>query len=88
MPNIDDDALSTVAAHPRASTSGDVDRALTCVSGDVRCPATSEDVTTEGGWRECLASFVSMLTGAAELTRMTDGNRVALWYFPQARRPA
>ena len=24
-----------------------------------------------------------MLTAAPELTRMTDGNRVALWYFPQ-----
>ena len=24
-----------------------------------------------------------MLTAAPELTRMTDGDRVALWYFPQ-----
>lgn len=30
-----------------------------------------------------LTGFVPMLTDAPEHTRMTDGNRVALWYFPQ-----
>ncbi len=83
MPNVDHEALSTVEAYHQAWTSGDVDRALTRVSDDVRCFAPDENVTTKGDWREYLASFVPMLTGAPEHTRMTDGNRVALWYFPQ-----
>ena len=83
MSNIDDDALSTVEAYHQAWTSGDVDRALTHVSEDVRCFAPDEDVTTKGDSHEYLASFVPMLTGAPKHARMTDGDRVALWYFPQ-----
>ena len=83
MSKIDDDALSTVEAYHQAWTSGDVDRALTYLSEDVRCFAPDENVTTKGDWHEYLTSFVPMLTGAPEHTRMTDGDRVALWYFPQ-----
>ena len=83
MSNIDVDALSTVEAYHQAWTSGDVDRALTYVSDDVRCFAPDEHVTTKGDWREYLASFVPMLTGAPEHARMSEGARVALWYFPQ-----
>ncbi len=77
------DALSTVDAYHRAWTSGDVDRALTHVSDDVRCFAPDEGVTTKSHWHQYLSSFVPMLTGAPEHTRMADGDRVALWYFPQ-----
>lgn len=83
MSNIDDEALSTVEAYHQAWTSGDVDRALTYVSEDVRCFAPDENVATKGDWREYLVGFVPMLTGAPEQTRMTDAGRVALWYFPQ-----
>ncbi len=83
MPNVDHDALSTVEAYHQAWTSGDVERALTYVSDDVRCFAPDENVTTKNDWHDYLASFVPMLTGATEHTRMTDGDRGALWYFPQ-----
>ncbi|WP_157006738.1 nuclear transport factor 2 family protein [Agromyces laixinhei] len=83
MPNTDDHALSTVEAYHRAWTGGDVDRALGYVSDDVRCFAPDEKVTTKQDWREYLTGFVPMLTGAPEHARMTDGDRVALWYFPQ-----
>jgi len=82
MPNVHD-ALLTVEAYHRAWTSGDIDQALTYVSDDVRCFAPDENVITKGDWRDYLAGFVPMLTDAPEHTRMTDGNRVALWYFPQ-----
>jgi ketosteroid isomerase-like protein len=72
-----------VQSYHDAWTRGDVDQALTLVSDDVRCFAPDESVTTKAEWREYLAGFVPMLTGAPELTRMSDGNRVALWYFPQ-----
>ncbi|MFD4421651.1 nuclear transport factor 2 family protein [Agromyces sp. NPDC058484] len=83
MPNIDHDALSIVEAYHLAWTSGDVDGALTHISNDVRCFAPDENVSTKDDWREYLAGFVPMLTGAPEHARMTNGNRVALWYFPQ-----
>ena len=85
MSKVDVDPLTTVEAYHQAWTSGDVDRALTYVSEDVRCFAPDEDVTTKAQWREYLSGFVPMLTGAPEHTRMTDGDRVALWYFPQTR---
>jgi ketosteroid isomerase-like protein len=83
MPNAQHHALSIVEAYHRAWTGGDVDRAMTYVSDDVRCFAPDENVTAKDDWRAYLTGFVPMLTGAPEHTRMTDGNRVALWYFPQ-----
>ena len=83
MPTAENDALSTVEAYHQAWTGGDVDRALSYVSDDVRCFAPDENVTTKSDWHDYLTSFVPMLTGAPEHTRMTDGDRVALWYFPQ-----
>lgn len=82
MPNVHD-ALSTVEAYHQAWTSGDIEQALTYVSAGVHCFAPDENVTTKGDWRDYLASFAPMLTGVPGHTRMTDGNRVALWYFPQ-----
>lgn len=72
-----------VQAYHDAWTTGDVDRAMTFVAESVACHAPDPDVTTRAQWREYLSSFVPMLTGAPELTRMSDQNRVALWYFPQ-----
>ncbi|MGI8458877.1 MAG: nuclear transport factor 2 family protein [Propionibacteriaceae bacterium] len=83
MPTSDTDALATVEAYHRAWTGGDVGHALTYVSAGVRCYAPDPGVTTKDDWGGYLARFAPMLTGAPELTRMTDGDRVALWYFPQ-----
>jgi len=47
MPTGDHDVLSTVEAYYQAWTSGDVERALTYVSDDVRCFAPDENVTTK-----------------------------------------
>jgi len=77
------DAVLIVEAYHQAWTSGDVDRALTYLSDDVRCFAPDENVTTKSDWHDYLAGFVPMLTGAPEHARMADKDRVALWYFPQ-----
>ena len=76
-------AVDVVEAYHHAWTSGDVDLALTYVSDSVVCSAPSPEITTKADWRAYLSGFAPMLTGAPELTRMTDGNRVALWYYPQ-----
>ena len=86
MPNGITDPPTIVHAYHRAWTTGDIDRAMTFVSDDVRCFAPDEDVTNKQDWRDYLARFVPMLSGAPQHARMADGNRVALWYFPQTAR--
>jgi len=83
MPNVNTDAVSVVEDYHRAWTSGDVTRALSLMSDDVRCFAPDESVATKDDWRDYLSRFAPKLTGAPEHARMTDGDRVALWYFPQ-----
>jgi ketosteroid isomerase-like protein len=75
--------LDIVEAYHQAWTRGDVDRALTYLADSVVCSAPDAAIKTKAQWREYLSGFVPRLTGAPELTRMTDGDRVALWYFPQ-----
>lgn len=81
MPSIT--PVDVVEAYHRAWTSGDVDLALSYLSDSVACAAPSSDITTKEHWRAYLSGFVPMLTGVPELARMADGNRVALWYYPQ-----
>jgi len=83
MTTIDDDPAAVVRAYHQAWTGGELDRALTYVSDDVRCFAPGQDDTTKAEWRGYLAGFVPMLTGAPEHGNMTAGDQVALWYFPQ-----
>lgn len=73
----------TVDAYHAAWTSGDVDAALALIADEAVFAAPDPEVTSKAAWRVYLASFVPMLTGAPELTRMADGDRVALWYYPQ-----
>ncbi|MGC5170437.1 nuclear transport factor 2 family protein [Microbacterium sp. DT81.1] len=75
--------VAIVEAYHRAWTSGDVDRAMTYVADSFVCSAPDPDVTTKEHWRGYLSAFMPMLTGTPELTRMTEGKRVALWYYPQ-----
>lgn len=77
------DPSTIVRAYHDAWTSGDVDQALTCLAGDVRCFAPNEHVSGKDAWRQYLGGFVPMLTGAPAYAQMTEGDRVALWYFPQ-----
>ena len=72
-----------VEAYHRAWTSGDVDLALTYLADDLECSAPDPEITTKQGWRVYLSRFAPRLTAVPELARMTDGDRVALWYYPQ-----
>lgn len=83
MSDLENDPTNIVHAYHDAWTSGDVDRAMTYVSDDVRCFAPDENVKTKDDWHRYLSGFVPMLSGAPPHAEMTDGNRVALWYFPQ-----
>lgn len=76
-------AEAVVAAYHRAWTHGDVGNALHYLGDDVRCFAPDDRVRTKTEWRDYLSGFVPNLVAAPEHARMVDGNRVALWYFPQ-----
>lgn len=75
--------VAIVEAYHQAWTSGDIDRAVSFLAHSVTCSAPDPEITTKAQWREYLSRFAPMLIAAPELTRMTDGNRVALWYYPQ-----
>lgn len=80
------EAINVVEAYHRAWTSGDVDAALELVDDDLVCTAPDPDVDSRSSWREYLRAFAPMLTGTPELARMVDGDRVALWYYPQTEQ--
>ena len=77
------DPAAVVDAYHRAWTSGQVDLALSHVSDDVRCSAPDQQAMTKDQWRAYLSGFQPMLTGVPERARMSSGEQVALWYYPQ-----
>ena len=77
------DPASVVDAYHRAWTSGEIDLALSHVSDDARCCAPGEQVMTKEDWRTYLTGFQPRLTAAPEHARMSSGEQVALWYYPQ-----
>ena len=83
MPNVNDDVMSVVDAYFQAWTSGDIEGALSHLSDDARCYAPEESIANKDDWRNFMQTFIPLLTGAPEHARMVDGDRVALWYFPQ-----
>lgn len=75
-------ALETVLDNHRAWTSGDIDRAMTYVADDIVCHAPGADLTGKGPYRGFLAGFAPSLTGLTDVASFTDGEHVALFYYP------
>lgn len=76
-------ALETVLAYHRAWTSGDIDLAMTRVADDIVCRAPGEDLVGKDAYRAYLAGFAPSLTGLSDIASFADGDRVALFYYPQ-----
>lgn len=77
------DPASVVDAYHRAWTSAQIDQALSYVSDDIRCSAPGDRAVTTEGWRAYLTGFQPRLTAAPEHARMSSGEQVALWCYPQ-----
>ena len=75
--------LAIVQDYHRAWTSGDVDRAMTWVADDITCRAPGADITGKDAYRDFIAGFAPALTGLADIATFADGDRVALFYYPQ-----
>jgi ketosteroid isomerase-like protein len=76
-------ASEIVQEYHRAWTGGDVERAMTFVADDVRCRAPGQDLVGKEAYRAFLAGFAPRLTGIAHIATFADGDRVALFYYPQ-----
>lgn len=76
-------ALAIVQDYHRAWTSGDVDRAMIWVADDITCRVPGEELTGKEAYRRFIAGFAPALTGLADIASFADGDRVALFYYPQ-----
>lgn len=73
----------TVIGYHRAWTGGDVDGAMTFVADDVVCRAPGADLVGKDAYRAFIAGFAPTLTGLVDIASFADGDRVALFYYPQ-----
>lgn len=75
--------LALIREYHRAWTSGDVERAMTLVADDVVCQAPGVDLHGKDEYRSFIAGFAAKLTGITDIAEFADGNRVALFYYPE-----
>ena len=76
-------ALTIVQDYHHAWTTGDIDGAMALVDDDITCRAPGVDLAGKGAYRQFIAGFAPALTGLADIAHFSDGNRVALFYYPQ-----
>lgn len=76
-------APEIVQSYHRAWTSGDVDGAMRLVADDIICRAPGVDLVGKDAYRAFIGGFAPALTGLADIASLADGDRVALFYYPQ-----
>lgn len=76
-------AYDVVQQYHRAWTTGDVERAMTHVADDIGCRAPGQDLDGKAAYQAFIGAFAPTLTGIADLAALSDGDRVALFYYPQ-----
>lgn len=72
-----------VKSYHQAWTSGDIEKAMTHVAEDVACRAPGVDLHGKDAYRGFIAGFAPALTGIGDIAGFADGDRVALFYYPQ-----
>lgn len=76
-------AYDVVKKYHHAWTSGDIDSAMTYVADDITCRAPGIDLDGKVAYQEFIGGFAPMLTGIEEIGEFIDGDKVALFYYPQ-----
>ncbi|WP_035776582.1 nuclear transport factor 2 family protein [Arthrobacter sp. H5] len=66
-----------------AWTRGDIETAMTLVSDDIVCRTPGADLVGKDAYAHYLAGFAPSLTGVPEIAIFEDGERIALFYYPQ-----
>ena len=76
-------AYDIVKSYHRAWTSGDVEHAMIYVADGITCRAPGIDLNGKAAYQDFIAGFAPALIGVADIAEFTDGDRVALFYYPQ-----
>lgn len=76
-------AYGVVRRYHRAWTSGDIEGAMSCVADTITCRAPGIDLEGKEAYRAFIGGFAPSLTGISEIAEFSDGQRVALFYYPQ-----
>lgn len=81
MPHVT--AREVVQQYHQSWTSGDVDRAMTYIDDAISCRAPGVDLHGKESYQHYIAGFAPTLTGIGDIAEFSDGDRVALFYYPQ-----
>ena len=76
-------AHDVVTKYHQAWTNGHVEKAMNYVADDITCRAPGVDLQGRDAYRGFIGGFAPMLTGIGDIAEFADGNRVALFYYPQ-----
>ena len=76
-------AYETVKSYHQAWTTGDITTAMSYVADDMTCRAPGVDLTTKQDYQAFIAGFAPRSTGIGEIAEFADGDKVALFYYPQ-----
>ncbi len=76
-------ALDIVKKYHHAWTTADVDTAMMFVADDVLCRAPGADLRGKDAYTAFIGGFAPKLTGIADIAEFAEGDRVALFYYPQ-----
>ena len=76
-------AHTIVQDYHRAWTGGDVEGAMTHVADDITCRAPGLDLNGKAAYREFIGGFAPALTGISDIASFTQGDHVALFYYPE-----
>lgn len=76
-------AYDIVKKYHHAWTIGDIETAMSLVAEDITSRAPGIDLAGKEEYEGFIAGFAPMLTGIGDIAEFTDGDRVALFYYPQ-----
>lgn len=76
-------AYEVVKNYHQAWTSGNIDQAMSHVADDITCRAPGVDLDGKAAYQGFIGGFAPMLTGIGDIAEFIDGDRVALFYYPQ-----
>ncbi|WP_120004983.1 nuclear transport factor 2 family protein [Nesterenkonia muleiensis] len=78
-----DAAYDIVKRYHQAWTAGDVEHAMNYVADDISCCAPGVDLNGKDAYQDFIAGFAPALTGIGDIAEFVDGDRIALFYYPQ-----
>lgn len=76
-------AYDIVKKYHHAWTSGNIENAMSYIADDITCRAPGVDLNGKDAYQGFVDGFAPMLTGIGEIAEFAEGDRVALFYYPQ-----